>query len=259
MREVVRRPDLERLGVATRPLGKCGVHHAVHVARVGRLVGADLDAVDRLGGRRRLLECDPDDPRHPRGFVAPCQEHVPGPEVGVGLRLSHLGIPERLGASLHPLEQGGPDPAGAVGRPDIAFSARPIQIRPTHQFPVLEHQLRVKLRIESTASERNGDVVLLDFGDAIGVDLAGGDQLEDGPRVGRRRGPRGEAGRQVEVHAVLHPGHRSPPTGPGSVSIVSSAPRTSSNVSHRRYGTPSCSQICTSASLANTTSEYRAP
>src|SRR4029450_7165408 len=87
--------------------------------------------------------------------------------------------------------------------PDIAFSARPIQIRPPHQFPVLEHQLRVKLGIESTASERDGDVVLLDFGDAVGVDLAGGDQLEDGPRAARRPGPRGGAGRQVEVPAVL--------------------------------------------------------
>jgi hypothetical protein len=70
-----------------------------------------------------------------------------------------------------------------------------MQIRPTHQAPVLEHQLRVQRRIESNSSERDGDVVLVDFGDAIGIDLAGGDQLEDGPRVRRRRGPRGEAGR----------------------------------------------------------------
>jgi len=55
--------------------------------------------------------------------------------------------------------------------------------------------LGVEPRIESTASERDGDIVLVDFGDAIGIDLAGGDQLDDGLRVGRGRGPRDEAGR----------------------------------------------------------------
>jgi hypothetical protein len=195
MYEDVRRPDLVWLGVTTGPLGEGGIHDAVHLARVGRLVRADLDPGDRLGSGRGLVQRDPDDPRHPRGFVAARQEQVPGPEVGVGLRLPDLRIPERVGAPLDPLEQGGPDPAEAVGRPDIAVSAPPIHVCPTHQFPVLEHQLRVEPGIESTASELDGDVVLVDLGDAVGIDLAGGDQLEDGPRVGRRRGPRGEAGR----------------------------------------------------------------
>jgi hypothetical protein len=39
-----------------------GIHDAVDVVGVGRLEWADLDAVDRPGSRRRLVERDPDDP-----------------------------------------------------------------------------------------------------------------------------------------------------------------------------------------------------
>src|SRR4029453_15101475 len=174
-------------------------------------------------------------------------------------RLSHLGGRELPRPPFDPSEQRGSDPAATVRWPDIALTATPVDLGVGDELVALKHQQRIERGIETLPPETDGDVVHADLGDAVGVELARGDQLEDrgGVRRGRRAG--GQAVGQLDRHEVLHPGQRSPPTGPGSVSAPSSASRTSSNVSQRRYGTPSCSQIATSSSFANTRSEYSAP
>jgi len=72
----------------------------------------------------------------------------------------------------------------------------------------------------------------VDLGNAVQVELAGGDQLGDRADVLARSGPRRQALGKAE--AGVHPGQGTGATGPGRRSRVSSAETTSSKLSHAR-------------------------
>ena len=259
MRDHLGSPDLVGLGIAPGPLGERVVDHLVYEPRVGTLVRPDRDPRGHDRRFRRPGELHADDPRRPRRLVAARDEELTRTGVRVRLRLADTRLAESPGARFDPREERGPDASPSVRGAHVGLGAPPVELGPGRQVPALEHQERVEIGFEPVAFEADGDVVSIDLHDTVVLELARRDQLVDGFRVRRVRRPGAETLGKPHVHGDLQPGQRSPPTGPARVSMVSRPSRTSSNVSHRRNGTPSSSQIATSASFAKTMSEYSAP
>ena len=259
MRDRLGSPDLVGLGIAPGPLGERVVDHLVHEPRVGALVRPDRDPRGHDRRFRRPGELHADDPRRPRRLVAARDEELTRTGVRVRLRLADTGLAEGPGARFDPREERGPDASPSVRGAHVGLGAAPVELGPRRQVPALEHQERVEIGFEPVAFEADGDVVSVDLHDTVVLELARRDQLVDGFRVRHVRRPGAETLGKPHVHGDLQPGQRSPPTGPARVSMVSRPSRTSSNVSHRWNGTPSSSQIATSASFAKTMSEYSAP
>src|SRR6185503_6069149 len=127
-----------------------------------------------------------------------------------------------------------------------------------HCLVAVEDQHAVEARIEPDPTEVRLDVAAIDLGDPVVVLFGGDHEREHRVDVPARRGTRGEAVGQLEVHGSVQPGQRAGSTGPGSAVVRSRWARTSSNDSHGTNGTPSAVAISTSTSFANATSAYRA-
>ena len=252
------RPGLERIRVASRPLAERGIDHAVGGSRVPVLVRADLNAGRGVGSCWRAVEGLADHPRGVGRLVAVRQEQRFRGDVRIGLALADVRKTELPSARLGPRPECGPDAPIAVRGKDVGLGAPSVDLGPCHRRVAVEDEERVDGRIEAHPRETGHEVIAIDIGHPVRIELARDDELGDHIDVVEGEPAGGEPVRQLD-HSVLHPGHRSGATGPGRSIICSSAPRTSSNVDQGTNGTPSERAMSTSSSLANTTSAYSAP
>jgi len=199
---------------------------------------------------------DLEHPRVPQRRVPVCLHQRRGVEGAIGLRLTDRRRAGLAGSGLGPGEQRGADAAATRVRMHRGLHAavrdEDVGFRDERSGPV-EHRDRVHPEVEARPPPIIQDVVHVDIRLASVVQLAEPD--ERGHRFGllRARRPDPEAGR--ELHAAVHPGHRTGATGPGSGWSDPSDVRTSSKSVHGLYGTPCSSQYRGRSSFANTTSE----
>ena len=187
----------------------------MHVPGVVLPVPTDRDPRREVGRRRRLLQCDPDQPRDPPRLVAVREEELTRAGIRVRLRLVDVGIAECPLPVLRPPQHCRADAAAPMRRSNVRLGPPPIDLGPGDQLVAVEHEHRVELRIESVPLE--ADVAFVHFRDAVLLQLARGDEFDDGGDVLGRGGTSGETRRQFEAHGVVHPRQRSGSTGPGSV------------------------------------------
>ncbi len=118
------------------------------------------------------------------------------------------------GALLRPGDEGRPDPPSSVVGAHVGLRSVPVHLGPRDRRLAGEHEQAVGGGIEPIPVELHLDVGAIDLDRAVEVELGRGDQFEDRVDVVGSCGSRGVAVGQLD-HEVLHPGHRSRPTGPG--------------------------------------------
>ncbi len=119
--------------------------------------------------------------------------------------LADRGRAELAGALLGPSEYPCPDPAASVDGVDVGVRASAPNLCQRYERIAVEDKHGVERRLEARASEVHDEVLRIDLGDSICVQLACGDELGHRVSVRGNGGARGQTRGQID-HGERHPG-----------------------------------------------------